>query len=178
MPNFPLPTNPDETILRSEENAKHVENSLIGYNVIYGTFWLTNQRLVFQSFPFGAITAYPLSHIATAEMLDVSIHQRTSQYSSNTFNAALRVGFDNGGKEYFITANIPDWAAAILEARISSPSLAYTQTPPMSSAVEQGSRGCWIMAGIFAGIGLLFICTVLTCVLLPFLLSMFGRNGG
>jgi hypothetical protein len=177
MPNFPSPLNPDETVLRGEENARHVKNNLIGYNVVYGTLWLTNQRIVFQSFPFATITAYPLSHVAAAEALDVSIHQRTGRYSSHTFNSALRISFDNGGKEYFIPANIPDWAAAILDARISAPTLAYIQTPPATSAVEQGSRGCWMMAGIFAGIVLLFICISSACILLPFALSLLSGKG-
>ncbi len=180
MPNFPLPLNPDETILRSEGKALCVKNSLlgIGYNVVYGTLWLTNQRIIFHSSALGSITAYPLSHISTAEALEVTIRQRTGRYSSNTFNSALRLGFDNGGKEYLIPDNIPEWAAAILEARITSPTLAYSQTPPTTSAVEQGGRGCWIMAGIFAGIALLFVCTTSACILLPFLLTMFGGNGG
>lgn len=180
MQNFPLPMNPDESILRSEEKARRVKNSLlgIGYNVVHGTLWLTNQRIVFHSFLLGNITAYPLSHIGSAEALAVSITERTSRYSSNTFESALRLVFDNGGREYFITANIPEWAAAILETRITSPTLAYTQTPPTISAVEQGSRGCWIMAGIFAGIVLLFLCTSTTCLLLPLVLSLLGGQGG
>src|SRR5690242_18511220 len=108
MPTFPLPMNPDETILRSEAKAIRVKNSLlgIGYNVVYGTLWLTTQRIVFQSFVLNSITAYPLSHISSAEALDVTISERTSHYSSNSFNSALRLGFDNGGKEYFIPANV------------------------------------------------------------------------
>src|SRR3954463_15501180 len=99
MPDFPLQANPDETILRSEEHAKHVKNSLlgIGYNVVYGTLWLTSQRIVFESFPLGNITAYPLAHVASAEAVPVNLSERTGRYSANTFSSALRLGFDNAG---------------------------------------------------------------------------------
>jgi hypothetical protein len=174
MPDFPLQMNPDETILRSEEKAIRVKNSPLGfgYNVVYGTLWLTNQRIVFQSFLLGNITAYPLSHITSAEVPAVEITERITRYSFNTFSSALRLGFDNGGKEYFIPADLRGWAAAILEARITSPTLPYTQTPPVNSSVEQGSRGCWVIAGIFAAIVLCFMCSVTASIGLPLFLSV------
>lgn len=173
MPDFPLQTNPDETVFRSEEHAKHVKNSLlgIGYNVVYGTLWLTSQRFVFHSFPLGNITAYPLSHIASAEAVEVNITERLTRYSFNTFNSTLRLGFDNNGKEYFIPADSAAWAAAILEARAASPSLPYSQTPPTISAVEQGNRGCWVIAGIFAAIVLCFVCSAAGFLAFTFLLA-------
>jgi hypothetical protein len=60
MTTFPLPLNADETILRTDEHAAHVKNNLLGlgYNVIYGTLWLTDQRLVFRS----ALLASTLSY--------------------------------------------------------------------------------------------------------------------
>jgi hypothetical protein len=102
--------------------------------------------------------------------LFLSSRENTIVYSGGR-NSALRLGFDNGGKEYFIPGNIPEWAAAILEARITSLTLAYTQIPPTTSAVEQGSRGCWVMAGIFAGIVLCFVCSLAGFLTFTFLLA-------
>jgi hypothetical protein len=48
--------------------------------------------------------------------------------------------------------------------------------PPTRSAVEQGSRGLWVIVGILAGIVLLFVCTAFACVGLPILLALFGQK--
>ena len=176
MTTFPLPLNGDETILQMDEQAAHVKNNLLGYNVIYGTLWLTDQRLVFRSALLANTLSYPLSRVADAARKGVSLSQRQSPYSSQSYDAALYVEFENGGKEYFLTEDLAAWATALLSARSSAPALPFTQVPPTRSAVEQGSRGLWVIAGILAGIVLLFLCTVFACVGLPVLLSLFGQK--
>lgn len=180
MTQFPLPLNTNETILKTDEDTAHVRNNVlgIGYNVIYGRLWLTDQRIVFKSALLGSTLSYPLSRVAKAERVEVNISHRQSQYSFRNYDAALYIEFDNGGKEYFLTPanDILDWAAAISNAKSTAPNLPFSQTPPSRSAVEQGSRGLGVIVGIMVGIGLLFICTVLACVGLPLLLSMFGQQ--
>jgi len=175
---FPLPLNAKETILKTDEHAAHVKNSPLGlgYNVIYGTLWLTDQRLVFRSALLASTLSYPLSRVADAARKDVSLSQRQSGYSSQKYDAALYVEFENGGKEYFLADDLSAWADAILSAKIAAPDLPFTQVPPTRSAVEQGSRGLWVIVGIMAGIVLLFLCTVFACVGLPFLLALFGQK--
>lgn len=180
MTTFPLPLNADETILKTDEHAAHVKNSPLGlgYNVIYGTLWLTDQRLVFRSAMLASTLSYPLSRVANAARKEVSLSQKQSQYSSQSYDAALYVEFDNGGKEYFLTPadDLSAWADAILSAKSAAPDLPFTQAPPARSAVEQGSRGLWVIVGIMAGIVLLFLCTVFACVGLPILLALFGQK--
>src|SRR6266498_1364698 len=180
MAKFPLPLNANETILKTDENSAHVKNNVlgIGYNVIYGRFWLTDQRIVFRSALLRSTLSYPLSRVAKAERVEVNISQRQSQYSFRNYDAALYIEFDNGGKEYFLTPadDILDWVAAISSAKSMAPNLPFTQTPPSRSAVEQGSRGLGVIIGIMVGIGLLFICTVFACVGMPLLLSLFGQK--
>ncbi len=178
MSNFPLPLNAYETVLNSDEKAAYVKNGLIGYNAIYGTLWLTSQRIVFQPSLFGNALSYPLSHIGKAVRANVSLARKTSQYSFQSYDAALYVEFDNGGKEYFIPKDIDAWVAALLEAKTFAPNLPFTQTPPSRSAVEEGNRGLWIILGIMFGIVLLFICTAITCFGLPLVLSLFANTGG
>jgi hypothetical protein len=178
MKNFPLPLNAEETILNSDEKSVYVKNSLLGYNVIFGTLWLTNQRLVFQDSIFGNSFAYPVKTIAKALRADVKIYYKVSRYQSHTYDAALYLEFDNGGREYFIPQDIAGFAQAILDVKDSAPSLPYTRTPPLRSAVEQGNRGMWVIFGIMGGIVLLFLCTACACLVLPSLLSMLGGNGG
>ena len=108
----------------------------------------------------------------------MKIYYKVSQYQSHTYDAALYLEFDNAGKEYFIPQDIPGFAQAILDVKVSAPSLPYTRTPPLRSAVEQGNRGLWVILGIMGGIVLLFICTSIICFGLPLLFSMFGGNGG
>lgn len=179
MSSFPIPLSADETILLSDEKAAHAKNSLLGYNVIFGTLWLTSQRIVFQSSLFGGVIAYPLSHIAKASRADVHIYSRVSVggfASTTTYDAALYLEFDNGGKEYVIPKEIDAWASAILEARSAAPELPYSQMPPKRSAVEEGKRGLWIILGIMAGIFLLFLCSAIACLGLPLILSLLGGN--
>jgi len=178
MTTFPLALNVDETVLKTDEHAAHVKNNPLGlgYNVIYGTLWLTDQRLVFRSALLASTLSYPLSRVASATRKEVSFSQRQSGYSAQTYEAALYVEFDNGGKEYFITNELSAWAAEILNARSTTPDLPFTQVPPTRSAVEQGSRGLWVIVGIMAGIVLLYLCTVFACVALPFLLALFGQK--
>ena len=176
MTTFPLPLNANETILKTDEHAAHVKNNALGYNVIYGTLWLTDQRLVFRSAVLASTLSYPLRRVSSAARKEVSISQRQTQYSARSYDAALYVEFDNGGKEYFLTDDLLAWAEAILNARSAAPDLPFTQMPPTRSAVEQGSRGLWITIGILAGIVLLFLCTVFVCVGLPILLSVFGQK--
>ena len=178
MTTFPLPLNANETILKTDEHAAHVKNNSLGlgYNVIYGTLWLTDQRLVFRSAVLASTLSYPLSRVASAARTTVSLSQRQSGYSSQSYDAALYVEFDNGGQEYFLTEDLSAWAEAILSARSTAPDLAFTQAPPTRSAVEQGSRGLWVIVGIMAGIVLLFLCTVFVCVGLPALLAVFGQK--
>jgi len=176
MTTFPLPLNGDETILQTDEQAAHLKNNLLGYNVVYGTLWLTDQRLVFRSALLANTLSYPLSRVADAARKEVSLSQRQSPYSSQSYDAALYVEFENGGKEYFLTEDLSAWATALLSARSAAPALPFTQVPPTRSAVEQGSRGLWVIAGILAGIVLLFLCTVFACVGLPVLLSLFGQK--
>jgi hypothetical protein len=177
---FPLPLNASETILKTDEHASHVKNNPLGlgYNVVFGALWLTDQRLVFRSAVLGSTLSYPLSRVASAARKEVRIWQKQSQYSSGSFDAALSIEFDNGGREYFITpaGDLSAWAAAILSAKSAAPDLPFTQVPPARSAVEQGSRGLWVIIGIMAGIVLLFLCTVFACVGLPFLLALFGQK--
>ena len=176
MSTFPLPLNANETILKTDEHAAHVKNNMLGYNVIYGALWLTDQRLLFRSAMLASTLSYPLSRVANAARKEVSISQKQSQYSFRSFDAALYVEFDNGGKEYFLTDDLSAWAAAILSAKAAAPELLFSQLPPTRSAVEQGSRGLWIIIGIMAGIILLFLCTAFVCVGLPVLLSVFGQK--
>jgi len=178
MNNFPFPLDPEETILNSDEKSAYAKNSLLGYNVVFGTLWLTSQRLVFQDSFLGGSFAYPLSRIVKAMRTDVQIYYRVSRYSSHTYDAALYVEFDNGGREYFIAQDLAGFAQAIQTAKVSAPSLPYTKMPPLKSAVEQGNRGLWMILGIMGGIVLLFLCTACVCFLLPTLLSMFGGSGG
>lgn len=181
MANFPLAFHPNETILNSDGKAAHAKNSLLGYNVIFGTLWLTSQRIVFQAFPFGDILAYPLSHIVNASRKDVPIHSTVSAgdfASTTTYDAGLFVEFDNGGKEYFIVTEIDAWASAIREAKPKTPDLPYSQMPPRRSAVEEGKRGLWVILGIMGGMVLLFLCMALACLGLPFILSLLGGGSG
>ncbi len=181
MANFPLAFNTNETILNSDEKAAHAKNSLLGYNVIFGTLWLTSQRIVFQSSLFGSILAYPLSHTVNASRADVHIYSKVSAgdfTSTTTYDAGLHVEFDNGGKEYFIPKELDAWAAAIQEAKSTAPDLPYSQMPPRRSAVEEGKRGLWVILGIMAGMVLLFFCIALACLCLPFVLSLLGGNSG
>ncbi len=178
MTTFPLPLNANETILKTDEHAAHVQNSPLGlgYNVIYGTLWLTDQRLVFRSALLASTLSYPLSRVADAARKEVSLSQKQTQYSSQSYDAALSVEFDNGGKEYFLTEDLSAWAVAISSAKSAAPDLPFTQVAPTRSAVEQGSRGLWVIVGIMAGIALLFLCTVFVCVGLPVLLALFGQK--
>lgn len=178
MKNFPLPLNAEETILNTDEKSVYVKNSLLGYNVIFGTLWLTSQRLVFQSSFLGNSFAYPVKSISKALRAEVNIYYKTSRYQSHTYDAALYLEFDNGGREYFIPQDIAGFAQAILDVKVSAPNLPYTQTPPLRSAVEQGNRGVWVILGIMGGIILLFLCTACACLVLPSLLSMLGGTGG
>ena len=178
MTTFPLALNPNETILKTDEHAAQVRNNALGlgYNVIYGALWITNQRLVFRSAVLGSTLSYPLRRIASAARREVSISHRQSQYSSQAYEAALYVEFENGGREYFLTDDLSAWADAISSARSAAPDLPFTQMPPTRSAVEQGSRGVWVIAGIMVAIVLLFLCTALICIGLPLLLSFFGQE--
>lgn len=178
MKNFPLPFNTEETILNSDEKSVYVKNGPLGYNVVFGMLWLTNQRLVFQDSLFGNSFAYPISRIVKALRVDKEIYYKTSQYSSHTYDAALYLEFDNGGKEYFIPQDIASFAQAIQDAKVSAPSLPYTRMPPLKSAVEQGNRGLWVILGIVGGIVLLFLCTACSCLVLPSLLSALSGNSG
>jgi len=177
MTTFPLPLNANETILKTDEHAAHVKNNALGlgYNVIYGTLWLTDQRILFRSAVLGNMLSYPLSRVANAARRQVSISQRQSQQS---YDAALYVEFDNGGREYFLlpTGELSDWAAEISRLKSTAPNLPFTQLPPARSAVEQGNRGLWVIVGIMAGIVLLFLCTAMACIGLPMLLSLFGQR--
>ncbi|MBI3150550.1 MAG: hypothetical protein HYZ21_00305 [Chloroflexi bacterium] len=177
MTNFPLPLNQDESILKTDSSAAHVRNAALGmgYNVIYGMLWLTDQRLVFRSAILGNTLSYPLSRVAKAERVEVSLSRRQTQFSSQFYDAALRVEFDNVGREYFLTNEIADWAAAISNAKATAPNLPFTQMPPTTSAVEQGARGLWVILGIMAGIVLLFCCSVVACFGLSFLVSLSGQ---
>jgi hypothetical protein len=177
MKNFPLPLNANETILNSDEKSVYVKNSLLGYNVIFGTLWITSQRLVFQDTIFGNSFAYPVKSIAKAQQSDVKIYYKVSRYQSHTYDVALYLEFDNGGKEYFIPQDIAGFAQAILDTKVSAPSLPYTRTPPLRSAVEQGNRGVWVIFGIMGGIVVLFLCSTCACLVLPSLLSILGGNG-
>ena len=180
MTNFPLPLNANETILKTDEHAAHVKNNALGlgYNVIYGTLWLTDQRILFRSAVLGSTLSYPLSRVANAARRQVSISQRQSQYAAQSYDAALYIEFDNGGREYFLLPadELSDWAAEISRLKSTAPNLPFTQLPPARSAVEQGSRGLWVIVGIMAGIVLLFLCTALACIGLPLLLSLFGQR--
>jgi hypothetical protein len=180
MSNLPVSYLPGESVLRAAENVIHVKNNVLGlgYNIIYGTFWLTTQRIVFQSFPFGSLIIYPLQHLTSATRAEVSIAHQTGRYSSASFDAALYLEFDNGGKEYFIPADLAGWAAAIMDAKVNAPALPFTQTPPSRSAVQEGNRGLWVMLGIFGAIVLCFVCSVAACVGFPLLLTLFGNRGG
>ena len=82
--------------------------------------------------------SYPLSRVADAARKEVSLSQKQSQYSSQRYDAALYVEFEDGGKEYFLTpaGDLSAWAAAILSARSVAPDLPFTQMPPTRSAVE------------------------------------------
>jgi hypothetical protein len=150
----------------------------LGYNVINGSLWLTDQRILFRSAVLGNTLSYPLSRVANAARRDVSISQRQSQYSSQTYDAALYVEFENGGREYFLlpAGDLSDWAAEISRLKSTAPHLPFTQLPPTRSALEQGSRGLWVIGGIVAGIVLLFLCTAMACIGLPLLLSLFGQR--
>jgi hypothetical protein len=119
-----------------------------------------------------------LSRVADAARKEVSLSQRQSQYSSQKYDAALYVEFEDGGKEYFLAhaGDLSAWAAAILTAKSAAPDLPFTQVPPTHSAVEQGSRGLWAIVGIMAGIVLLFLCMAFACVGLPALLALFGQK--
>lgn len=178
MSNFPLRLDVDEMILKTDENAAFVRNNALGlgYNVIFGTLWLTTHRIVFQSSVLGRVVTYPLSRIAKATRSEVTISQKQTQYAFRNYDAALRVEFDNGGREYFIPQNIADWATAIADAKTAAPEMQFTQAPPSHSAVEQGGRGVGVIAAIMLGIVLLFLCTAAICVGLPVLLSLFGQK--
>src|SRR5215207_4689098 len=176
MTTFPLPLNAEETILKTDDQAAHVKSGMLGYNVIYGTLWLTDQRLVFRSALLASTLSYPLSRVASAVRQEVSLSQRQSPYSAQRYDAALYVEFEGGGKEYFLTDDLSAWAEAILSARSAAPDLPFTQIPPARSAVDQGSRGLWVIVAIIAGIVLLFLCTVLVCVGVPALLALFGQK--
>ena len=109
---------------------------------------------------------YPLSRVADAARKEVSLSQKQTQYSSQKYDAALYVEFEDGGREYFLApaGDLSAWAAEILSARSAAPDLPFTQVPPTRSAVEQGSRGLWVIVGILAGIVLLFLCTAFACM--------------
>ena len=175
MTNFPLPLYPNETILKTDEHAAHVKNNVLGYNVIYGTLWLTDQRLLFRSVLLGSTLSYPLRRIASAARKEVSISQKQTRYSFQDYDAALYVEFDNSGKEYFLADDLSDWAAAIMSAKSTAPDLPFTQMPPSRSAVEEGGRGLLVLGGIMVGIVLLFFCTLAMCFGLPLLLSIFSQ---
>ena len=119
-----------------------------------------------------------MSRAADAARKEVSLSQRQSQYSSQKYDAALYVEFEDGGKEYSLApaSDISAWAAAILTARSAAPDLPFTEMPPARSAVEQGSRGLWVIVGIIAGIILLFLYTAFACAGLPVLLALFGQK--
>jgi len=176
MTNFPLGLYANEMILKTDENAARVKNNAlgIGYNVIFGTLWLTTHRLIFQSSVLGSLISYPLSRITKARRVEVSISQRQGQYSFKNYDAALHIEFNNNGKEYFIPQNIEDWARAILDVKAAAPDMPFTQAPPSRSAVEQGGRGFGVIAAIMLGIVLLFLCTAVTCIGLPLLLLLFS----
>jgi hypothetical protein len=178
MSNLPVSYLPGESIVRAEEKVIHVKNNVLGlgYNLIYGTLWLTTQRIVFQSFPLGNLLTYPLSHIRNAAHVEVNVAQKvlsTPIYNKyNSYNAALYLEFDDGGQEYFIPADLAGWAAAIMEAKTGAPALPFTQTPPSRSVVQEGNRGLWVMLGILGAIVLCFVCSVAACVGFPFLLAL------
>ncbi len=175
MSTFPLPLHENESLLQTDNNAARVKNNVlaIAYNLIFGTLWLTNHRLVFQSSILGSLVSYPLSRIRNARRADVSISHRQSRYSFQNYDAALYIEFDNGGKEYFIPQKIEDWAAAVSDAKADAPQLPFTEAPPRRSAVEQSGRGIGVIATIMAGIVILFLCTAAACIGGPFLLSLF-----
>lgn len=173
----PVPLYPGETVLREDDQAIHVKNNPIGigYNVIYGTLWLTSQRIIFQSFPLGNILTYPLSRITNAARAEISVSHRavrTPVYNRSAFfDAGLKLDFDNNGKEYFIPQDIAAWAQAILEAKAFAPALPYAQTPPLTSAVEQGNRNLRLIFGVFAAVVLCFLCGIGGTLFLFFLLA-------
>jgi hypothetical protein len=176
----PIPLSAGETVLRTDENAAHAVNSLLGHNLKFGGLWLTSQRIVFQSSFLGGTVFYPLRHIVKASRSDVPIYYRSGSGmagSTATYNSSLYLEFDNGGEEYFIPAEIDAWASAILDARAVAPELPYAQMPPGRSAVGT-NRGLWIILGIMAGIVLLFLCTVMACFGLPLMLSLLGGHSG
>jgi len=179
MSTFPIPLNTNETILRSDEKANYAKNGPIGYNVISGTLWLTSQRIVFQPSLFGGAVAYPLSHIVKASRSDQPIYKASPAGNfvfNTTYKAGLHLEFDNGGMEYFIPEEIDAWAVAILEARSASPELPYSKIPPTHSAVEKGSRGMWVMLGVFGAIVLLFLCSVAACLGMTFILPLLAGS--
>jgi hypothetical protein len=162
---LPVSLNPGETVLREDDQAIHVKNNPIGigYNVIYGTLWLTSQRIVFSSFPLGNVLTYPLRRITGATRAEISVSHRTVSsplYTRRTFfDAGLKLDFDNSGREYLIPREIDDWVQAIRAAQLAAPDLPYVQVPPLTSAVEQGSR-VGVLVGIFFAVVLCFLCGV------------------
>ena len=127
MSSFPIPLNSAETILRSEENCIFIKNSPlgVGYNLVYGTLWLTSQRVVFHAGFSGANEIYPLSRLANAASAEVNVARKNLDigiYQNYTsFNSGLRLDFDNNGLVYFIPKDIDSWAAAVLAAKGGAP---------------------------------------------------------
>src|SRR5215211_3246349 len=82
MTTFPLPLNAEETILKTDDQAAHVKSGMLGYNVIYGTLWLTDQRLVFRSALLATTLSYPLRRLAGAARHEVGLWLLLCCYSA------------------------------------------------------------------------------------------------
>src|SRR5512140_1639485 len=121
MLELPVTLNSDETVLRTDPDAAHVQNQVIGTGVHAGTLWLTSQRIVFQPSMFGSAVAYPVSHISRASRSDTPIYSRSGGSGmagrTTTYPASLHLEFDNGGLEHFIPKDIDGWVAEITAAR-------------------------------------------------------------
>jgi hypothetical protein len=182
MVQFPVPLNSGESIQRSEEDCVYVKNSAlgVGYSLVFGTLWLTNQRIVYRSKFLGSQTIYPLSHLTTAGNTNASVSEKkvsTPFYNRyHTYDSALELNFDNNGTDYFIPQDIDGWSAAILEAKRGAPELAYVQAPPQRPSIGQSNRTVWTIFGIFAAIVLLFICGVGSCIGFTFLLALINAS--
>lgn len=191
MSTFPLPLLENEAVLKEDDKALFIKNTLgIGYHVLYGKLWLTNARLVHQDFPLGRLTTYPLSRITRAVRESVDVAEKKFEikgvYTSwKTYNTALSLTFDNSGLEYFIPQDIDGWAQAITQAISSAPVLEYTQTPPIRPSLASdppngtkpkagsSSRLIWILIGL----AILFICGISACVGVPFILGILSGGG-
>lgn len=167
--NLPIPLHPNETILKTDENAARIKNNALAliYHVIHGNLWLSNHRLVFQSSVPGGLVSYPLSRIRLARRADVNVSRRPGRHSSEDYDAALYIEFDSGGKEYFIPQNIDEWA-------VETPDLPFTQAPPARSALEQDRRRIVTSGAIVLGLLLLFLCIYGAFVWVPIVVSLFG----